>query len=41
MIKFLVKSKKQPSMAEIRGCLMHPTIHEAFKFLKILVKKDS
>ncbi len=34
-------TKKQPNMAEIRGCLMHPTVNEAFKFLKILVNKNS
>ena len=34
-----ISNLKQPSMAEIRGCLMYPTIKESFKALCILVNK--
>ena len=31
-------NKKQPSMAEIRGCLMYPTVTEAFNDMRKLVR---
>lgn len=33
-------NSKQPSMAEIRGCLMYPTIKEAFKSLNVFIGKQ-
>ena len=31
------QNKKKPSMAEIRGCLMHETVSDAFKSLNSLL----